>query len=91
MVRRKGSRGEFWGYSKFPECKGTRSFTPLNVPDDYLIKPKPTPEPSTHLALDERAVLTRIVKFRLKDGRTVIEILNEDLKTKVTRILGDEL
>ena len=24
MIKRKGSKGEFWGCSKYPNCKGTR-------------------------------------------------------------------
>ena len=27
MVRRKGSRGEFWGCSRYPACKGTRNIS----------------------------------------------------------------
>jgi DNA topoisomerase-3 len=28
MVARKGSYGEFWGCSRYPECKGTRPVSP---------------------------------------------------------------
>ena len=28
MVKRSGPRGEFWGCSKYPTCKGTRNITP---------------------------------------------------------------
>lgn len=91
MVLRNGWRGKFYGCSKFPECKGTESITPLTMPDDYLVKSKPAPEPATQLTLDERRILVRICKFRLKDGRIILEVLNEELRTKATQILGNEL
>jgi ssDNA-binding Zn-finger/Zn-ribbon topoisomerase 1 len=86
MRLRSGAYGQFMGCSGFPKCKGSRSLAGLATSS---LSPQVIPVPMTPLTADEEvlAVLERLAKYHLKDGKTVLERVNPELRACVERYL----
>lgn len=71
---RVGPTGKFYGCTKFPVCRGSRSW--VELPTNQLPLPKQD-------ASDAATVLARVAKFTLSDGTKVIDRLSPSLRALV--------
>lgn len=72
MAKRKGQFGEFYGCSKYPQCKGTRKLNEVPAPQQNNPQQAPPPRPPQAAVPQPEKQRTWILATLLKTGEPVV-------------------